>query len=201
MKGNQTMKRRISLFVLLALTLALLCACGDKPSEPVSAEAQTTAADTTAAADDTTTAQDTETGGQPAEENYLCELEGYAVRMGADASVAIPALGEYSDLKEAPNCLYDGNDKCYSYSGFKVTTSPDGRGGEIVTAMEITSDEAAFQASGLTIGSTEADVTAAFGTPAENAFGVWKYDLPGASLSVVLDGDAVTSISVTYIAK
>lgn len=182
--------------------LLLLCACnGGQPSDPASDDTTTTTtpSETDPNGDQTTTSgQDTTAS---AEENYLCELDGYAVRMGADASVAIPALGEYSDVKEAPNCLYDGYDKCYSYDGFKVTTSPNGKGGEIVTALEITSDVVSFQSSGVTIGSTADEVTAAFGTAAESAFGVWKYNLPNASMSVVLDGDTVTSISIAYTGK
>lgn len=193
------MKFRFCISVLLTVCmLALLCACnGGQPSDPASDDTTTTTApsETDPAGNQTTTStQDT---AAPAE-NYLCELDGYAVRMGADASVAIPALGEYTAVKEAPNCLYDGYDKCYSYDGFRVTTSPNGKGGEIVTALEITSDVVAFQSSGVTIGSTADEVTAAFGTAAESAFGVWKYDLPNASMSVVLDGDTVTSISIAY---
>lgn len=197
------MKFRFCISVLLtACMLLLLCACnGGQPSDPASDDTTTTTtpSETDPNGDQTTTSgQDTTAS---AEENYLCELDGYAVRMGADASVAIPALGEYSDVKEAPNCLYDGYDKCYSYDGFKVTTSPNGKGGEIVTALEITSDVVSFQSSGVTIGSTADEVTAAFGTAAESAFGVWKYNLPNASMSVVLDGDTVTSISIAYTGK
>ncbi len=187
------MERKLIILAGLVVCLAL-GACG-RNTNPTSDPANTTDA---SALHTTDSAQDTRP--PVAAEAYLCELDnGLSVRMGAEASAAIAALGDCIDYAEAPSCVHEGFDKVYTYNGFTVSTSPDANGREYVSEFSIQSDAVAFF-NGVTIGSFADDVTEAFGADFEEQFGVRKYQLQNAVLTLAFDGDTVTAIAVSYTA-
>ena len=200
------------LFPLLIAALILTTAsCGagsaDDASVTDGTAAQTAAdpaADTQPAADgDTAAVTEAVTQAAPAVavEGYTCVFDnGLSLKLG-DAADAISVLGDYSDMMEAPSCVHEGFDRVYTWSGlYTVTTSPNASGAEYIAEISLLSDLVALQAGDayLMIGSPEADVKAAFGDPAEDAFGVQKYIIDGANVTVTVDGGAVTGFVLTY---
>ncbi len=204
------MKRILSLLTLSAL-LCALASCGD------TADGTAGTADTTAAPDggtpvvtETVTAPSAapettaETAAAPIEAaaptQYTCNFDnGVSVILGESAADALAALGEYTDMMEAPSCVHEGFDRVYTYGqNYKVTTSPDAAGNEYVAQIELLSDLVAWNigAGALMIGSTASEVEAALGTPAEDTFGVQKYLLDGASVTVIIDAEAVTGLTI-----
>ena len=104
-------------------------------------------------------------------------------------------------MMEAPSCVHEGFDRVYTYAGlYTVLTSPDASGAEYIAEISLLSDLVALDVSGtyLMIGSAESDIKAAFGDPAEDAFGVQKYNLDGANLTVTVDGGVVSGFVMTY---
>ncbi len=132
---------------------------------------------------------------------YECKLDnGVNITLGSNADEAVKALtdalGEALDFMEAPSCVHPGNDKVYTFEGFTVTTSPDANGDEYVAELSFLSDSVGFD-NGIMIGSSESDVTASFGSEFEESFGVRKYSLDGATLTIIFSDDAVSAMSVS----
>ncbi len=202
------MKKIITLLTLSAL-LCALASCGGE-----------TAADSTAAVTDANTPAVTETASDPAApetaapetaaetepiapaalKTYTCAFDnGISVVLGGPAADALAVLGDHTDMMEAPSCVHEGFDRVYTYgSNYKVTTAPAADGGEYVAQIELLSDLVAWNVGSgmLMIGSGETEVQDALGTPAENNFGVQKYLLDGASVTVIIDSGAVTGLTI-----
>ncbi len=207
------MKKTIALLLLAALTASML-SCGNDSTasdttdsvsgtpdtavtEASVTEASVTDAETAAAVQTEAPAQNT-----PAVEGYTCVFDnGISVKLGSPAADALALLGDYSDMMEAPSCVHEGFDRVYTYAGlYTVLTSPDASGAEYVAEISLLSDLVALDVSGtyLMIGSPESDIKAVFGDPAEDAFGVQKYNLDGANLTVTVDSGVVSGFVMTY---
>lgn len=207
------MKQTISLLLIAALAAAMV-SCGGETGSP-----SDTASDTTGSDTQTPTVTETQPTGEtaavteavteapeqqttPAVDGYTCVFDnGVTVKLGSPAADALAALGDYSDMMEASSCVHEGFDRVYTYAGlYTVLTSPDASGAEYIAEISLLSDLVALDVSGtyLMIGSAESDIKAAFGDPAEDAFGVQKYNLDGANLTVTVDGGVVSGFVMTY---
>lgn len=204
------MKKTISMLLLAALTAALVSCGGDAATSTDTSDTnlQTPALteDLTAPDTDAVTEMITEAPAPaqtaPAVEGYSCVFDnGITLKLGSPAADALALLGDYSDMMEAPSCVHEGFDRVYTYAGlYTVLTSPDAQGNEYVAEVSLLSDLVALDVSGtyLMIGSAEADVKASFGDPAEDAFGVQKYNIDGAIVTVTIDGGVVSGFVMTY---
>lgn len=106
----------------------------------------------------------------------------------------LDALGEANSYFEAASCAFEGLDKTYTYSGFVITTRPDGDE-DYVNSILLT-DDSVTTAEGIYIGSTQTDVLAAYGQAnVEND--VIQYTLDNTTLNFILKDGAV--ISIEYI--
>ncbi len=207
------MKQTISLLLIAALAAAMV-SCGGETGSP-----SDTASDTLGSDTQTPTVTETQPTGEtaavteavteapeqqttPAVDGYTCVFDnGVTVKLGSPAADALAALGDYSDMMEAPSCVHEGFDRVYTYAGlYTVLTSPDASGAEYIAEISLLSDLVALDVSGtyLMIGSAESDIKAAFGDPAEDAFGVQKYNLDGANVTVTIDGGVVSGFVMTY---
>ena len=119
---------------------------------------------------------------------------GVSVTLGGIAEDELEKCGDALSVSEAPSCVYDGVDKVYSYLGFNVTTSPDGTGYDRVASVEIVSSDAVLEG-GITVGSSIGDVIALYGDDFTESFGMYTFENDGAVMTVVADGDTVTSIA------
>lgn len=204
------MKKTLALLLLAALTASML-SCGNDSTTPdttdsVSGTPDTAVTEAAVIGDETAavTEAQTEAPAQntPAVDGYTCVFDnGISVKLGSPAADALAVLGDYSDMMEAPSCVHEGFDRVYTYAGlYTVLTSPDASGAEYIAEISLLSDLVALDVSGtyLMIGSAESDIKAAFGDPAEDAFGVQKYNLDGANLTVTVDGGVVSGFVMTY---
>ena len=73
----------------------------------------------------------------------------------------LKALGEPKSYTESASCAFEGKDKTYGYGGYYITTYPNGDKDYIYTAWF--EDDSVTTAEGIYIGSTKADVEAAYG--------------------------------------
>ena len=204
------MKKTLALLLLAALTASML-SCGNDSTTPdttdsVSGTPDTAVTEAAVIGDETAavTEAQTEAPAQntPAVDGYTCVFDnGISIKLGSPAADALAVLGDYSDMMEAPSCVHEGFDRVYTYAGlYTVLTSPDASGAEYIAEISLLSDLVALDVSGtyLMIGSAESDIKAAFGDPAEDAFGVQKYNLDGANLTVTVDGGVVSGFVMTY---
>ena len=204
------MKKTLALLLLAALTASML-SCGNDSTTPdttdsVSGTPDTAVTEAAVIGDETAAVTEAQTEAPvqntPAVDGYTCVFDnGISVKLGSPAADALAVLGDYSDMMEAPSCVHEGFDRVYTYAGlYTVLTSPDASGAEYIGEISLLSDLVALDVSGtyLMIGSAESDIKAAFGDPAEDAFGVQKYNLAGANLTVTVDGGVVSGFVMTY---
>lgn len=173
------MKRNI-LNCLMALALAAtLAACstsgqGETPSAPVTDQPDNSQAVQTDASGYTFTTPN-----------------GCRIAIDDDMAAVLEELGEPQSYFEAASCAFEGLDKTYTYSGFTITTRPEGA--DLVTSILLTDDSTATP-EGVYIGSTAEDVTAAYGAAAQQTDTLLSYTKGGTTLNFILDSGAVISI-------
>ncbi len=100
-------------------------------------------------------------------------------------------LGKEQSYFEAPSCAFEGLDKTYTYSGFVITTRPDGEE-DYVSSIRLT-DDSVTTPEGIYVGSSEADVVAAYGEGTRDEAEL-RYTRDSTALSFILEGDKVVSI-------
>lgn len=179
------MNRNSVLCALTALTLALgLTACGggESAQTPPPADSQAPAVQSVSPAESQTPA---------APERYAFLSGDFAVSIDQDMAEVLSALGEPQSYFEAASCAFEGLDKTYTYSGFQLVTRPEGDK-DYVNSILLT-DDSVTTPEGLYIGSSKADVTAAYGQGEETGSAI-MYTKDGVTLSFILDSDAVISI-------
>lgn len=160
----------------------LLAGCGG------SAET-TTAAETTAAAQVETTASE-EQGAA------AFEVNGVQIPMHAEAAPILEKLGKEKSYFESASCAFEGLDKEYTYSGFVLTTYPDGDV-DRVSGINL-QDDTVETPEGICIGSTQEDVEKAYGALTG---GSGKYNFGDWQLIILLDSGSVTSIQYAIVTE
>lgn len=116
----------------------------------------------------------------------------YAIGPDMDMADVLAALGEPQTYFEAESCAFEGLDKTYTYAGFVIETRPDGEK-DYVNAVLLTDDSVATD-EGIYIGSSRADVLAAYGETDGSVPSLLSYTQGGCTLNFILDGDNVISI-------
>lgn len=168
--------------VAMLMVAAMLAGCGGGSEETTAAPA----AETTAAA--------AEAGTEGAAAAF--EVNGVQIAMHAEAAPILEALGEEKSYFESESCAFEGLDKEYTYSGFIVTTYPDGDTDRI-SGVELL-DDTVETPEGICIGSAQADVEAAYGavdgTSGKYTYGDWQ-------LIILLENGAVSSIQYLIVTE
>ena len=172
------MKKKL-IALLLALSLvAALGACAGQKDDP----------DTTPTGSGTPETVDP--AGKPGD-SFTFHVGETPLYVGMDMEAALAALGEPNSYFEAESCAFEGLDKTYTYSGFVITTRPDGEK-DYISSIRLT-DDSVTTAEGLYIGSAEADVVATYGE-ADAPVGLYVYVKGAYSLQILVENGAVTSI-------
>ena len=171
--------------VLLLLSLGL-AACSDTTPPDTDATDSTTPAESTDPAD-SITPNDT------AEEGFSLTVGDAVLTPGAVVDVTA-ILGEPLDQQTAPSCVHEGDDIVYYYDGLEIATSPS-PAGQYITSITLTSD-VYTTAEGVYIGSTAAEMTAAYGET-EAQFGRYVYTKGSTTLTFMTD-DAGTITAIAY---
>ena len=207
------MKRTAAVFCCLLALVLLLSACGNGTAENAGAQSAPAGAGPASEADGNTSPSEAQDAGaaEPASaasdpdfaaEGWKMTLDnGTVIPLGAVASETLAALGEPSDLMEAPSCIREGFDRVYFYgSAFTLTTAPDAAGEDRITEVTLTSDAVAVVENGVSvmIGSAVSDADAAFGEPSEDTGLVRRYAVPGGTLTVTAADGEITGITADY---
>ena len=118
--------------------------------------------------------------------------DGVTVSVDEDMAQVLTDLGEAQSYFEAESCAFEGLDKTYTYPGFVITTRPDGEN-DYVNSIRLT-DDSVSTVEGVYIGSSEADMKAAYGEDGGADQGMLSYTAGGVSLNFILEDGAVISI-------
>ncbi len=170
---------------LLALALALglslsLTACGGGNDAPAGSE-NTTPQESAQAG-----------GGNTADTFVFATADGVEVAVNEDMADVLAALGQEQSYFEAESCAFEGLDKTYTYPGFVITTRPDGDK-DYVNSIRLT-DDTVSTGEGVYIGSSESDVTTAYGESSSDTEGMLSYTAGDVALNFILEDGVVTSI-------
>ncbi len=182
------MNRNSVFTVLTALALTVgLTACGggetaQTPTPAPSAPAAQSAAPEVSPA----TSQ-----GFPADTYFFLSGD-FAISIGQDMADVLAALGEPQSYFEAASCAFEGLDKTYTYSGFQITTRPEGDK-DYVNSILLT-DDSVTTPEGLYIGCLRADVMDAYNCSSEGDSGSLMLTLDNTTLSFIFQDDKVISI-------
>ena len=177
------MKKRL-FCILLALSLtAALAACGQKSENPGGQNTGGPDASGQGGA-----------GGQTSADGYafvVSKADNYIVAIDDNMADVLAALGEPLSYFEAASCAFEGLDKTYTYSGFVITTRPDGDQ-DYVNSILLT-DDSVVTPEGIYIGCSADEVTAAYGEGSrmEN---VISYTKGNSAMNFILEDDKVISI-------
>lgn len=122
---------------------------------------------------------------------------GAAVELNTEIDAMVSALGDPIDISSQMSCHGEGEDKTYTYDGFVVNSYPrDGKD----YVMEIVVSNAGIPTSkGIEVGSSAADVVAAYGMGYKEIGVYYAYDAGDKmSLQFYIENDAVKEIDYYY---
>ena len=176
------MKKR-SCCILLALSIAAaLAACGGGSESPNGQNTEGPALPTQSAG------SQTDAGGYTF---AVSKADNYIVAIDDNMADVLAALGEPLSYFEAASCAFEGLDKTYTYSGFVITTRPDGDQ-DYVNSIRLT-DDSAVTPEGIYIGCPADDVTAAYGEGSRTE-NVIRYTKGNSAMNFILEDGKVISI-------
>ncbi len=102
---------------------------------------------------------------EPTREELCFRVGNTEIRLNTQAAPVLQALGEARECSESPSCAFEGLDRIYIYSGFRIQTY-EADGTEYLYSVEIV-DDSVSTPEGITIGASKDDVIAKYcaGTP------------------------------------
>ena len=200
------MMKKITALLLALLMVISLAACGGKDDEqqPGTDDQNTPAAsnqeDAQAPADTPDSSEPQAPSGPAptpaAGSKYVLTYQGCPLPANADFAPLLDYLGEPGNYFEAESCAFEGLDKTYTYDAVEIVTYPD-EDVDRISSVRILSD-AASTPEGITVGSTQEDVTAAYGEDYSTIGQQYAYEDGDCLFSILFkDGKA---ISVEYTA-
>ncbi len=120
---------------------------------------------------------------------------GVEIAIGASAEDTIQKLGAYQSMSESASCGgLPGNDRVYTYAGYRVKTTP-AEGGDIVCQIELV-DDSVKTPEGVYIGMSSEDVKSVMsgkGT-AETVGENLVYKSEGMKLQIIIRGGYVAGV-------
>ncbi len=127
------------------------------------------------------------------------DYNGVTIPMNVDAAPVVEALGETTAYMEAASCAFQGLDKFFTYSGFELSTYPDGEKDMVYSVYFL--DDSVTTKEGIYIGSSKDDVIAAYGEDYTEKSSQIAYTMGETELAFILEEDMVTSITYSAIVE
>ena len=129
---------------------------------------------------------------------YSFKYKGVSITIGSDATKFLKKAGKPKSVTKQKSCAYNGMDRTYTYSYFKITTySNTDNGTEYINSITLTSKKVSTK-EGIKIGSTEKQVKKKY-KKATESHGVYTATKGKTKLIITVSDGKVTAIQ--YIAK
>lgn len=176
--------------VLLLALLFTLAACGGSEGKPSPQPPDA------APPAEGTEAPDAPAAPAPAAgSDYVPTSQNCPLPMNAEFAPLLDFLGEPDSYFEAASCAFDGLDKTYTYAGVEIITYPDEEK-DYISSVRIL-DSSVSTPEGITIGSTQEDVAAAYGADFQELGRQYVYENGDAQLSILFEDGAAISVEYT----
>lgn len=182
------MRRTLISALLLALLFTLTACGGGEKSSPQPPDAAAPAENS----------DDSPAAAAPAPEagsKYVPAYRDCPLPMNAEFAPLLDFLGEPDSYFEAASCAFDGLDKTYTYAGVEIITYPDEER-DYISSVRIL-DGSVSTPEGITIGSTQEDVAAAYGEDFQELGTQYVYEDGDARLSILFENGAAISVEYT----
>ncbi|MCD7883068.1 MAG: hypothetical protein LUI87_05095 [Lachnospiraceae bacterium] len=176
-----------------ALTLSL-SGCGGSGS--TSSSSSGTSAGDAASSSGTASGSGTATASSS---GFTFTYEDTTVVMGSEADPVIEALGDDYEYFESASCAFDGLDKVYTYSHFKLNTYPVDDVDYVLSI--VFRDDTIETEEGITIGRSKDDVIEAYGEPDEEKTASLVYERDDTTITFGITGDAVSTVTIAAVTE
>ena len=138
-------------------------------------------------------------GNDPAQDSYSFLYKGTTIALNAPAEPVIAALGQADEYSEETSCAFDGLDKTYRYGSVYLQTYPLGDKDYIYGWWFV--DDLVENDEGICIGSSLADVQAAYGSEGYNGSNAYQIKKGSGMLTIILENDTVTSVQYAIVTE
>lgn len=125
--------------------------------------------------------------------DFCMTVKGVTIPLGDDMRNYTALLGDPDAYGSAKSCVEEGDDKVYTYGGVVIYTYIT-NGMDIISIIEIEGNESL--PSGIHIGSTKADVIAAYGSNYTEEGTELLYEMGGKTIGIQMNGDTVSFIEL-----
>lgn len=124
---------------------------------------------------------------------FTFTYQGHTFSMHQKLSEVVDAIGEPIAKTSSPNCAgFSGVDWFYNYGAFEVTSYPVDDV-DYLSRIRLVTDEVET-AEGIAIGSSEADMLAAYGTPTSESSGLYTFEKSRSRLQILVKDGSVSEI-------
>ena len=135
-------------------------------------------------------------GKEPVQDSYSFTYNGTKIALHAPAADVLAGLGKEKAYSESTSCAFEGLDKVYDYGSFCLQTYPIGDKDYIYGGWFV--DDLLENDEGICIGSSQADVEAAYG--ADKLSGNSCEIVKGSGkLIIILENEVVTSVQYAVV--
>lgn len=144
---------------------------------------------------------ETETPGskEPVQDSFTFTYKGTKIALHAPAADVVAALGEPKTYSESTSCAFEGLDKSYGYGSFYLETYPIGDKDYVYGWYFV--DDMVENDEGICIGSSKADVEAAYGAENYNGTNAFEVTKGSGKLTIILENDVVSSVQYVIITE
>ena len=111
----------------------------------------------------------------------------------------IAALGTPDSYSEETSCAFDGLDKTYRYGSIYLQTYPIGEKDYVYSWWFV--DDLVENDEGICIGSSKADVEAAYGAESYNGTNAFEVTKGSGKLTIILENDVVSSVQYVIVTE
>ncbi|MBE6921287.1 MAG: hypothetical protein E7468_06995 [Ruminococcaceae bacterium] len=151
------------------------------------------------AACETPNIPDTPDNTEPVQDSFTFTYKGTKIALHAPAADVVAALGEPKTYSESTSCAFEGLDKSYGYGSFYLETYPIGDKDYVYGWYFV--DDMVENDEGICIGSSKADVEAAYGAENYNGTNAFEVTKGSGKLTIILENDVVSSVQYVIITE